>query len=108
MALKTSTGYVRLIDISLGSDEKTLTVNWMTFQNENWRESNPRRMWQSISESGLAVFDLAIKEIQVNEKGENIEVITGYKPQTAEVAHELLKNLSGKDCNFKAINWQIV
>jgi hypothetical protein len=85
-----------------------LTVNWLTFHNSNWRENNPRRVWHGISENGSYTFDLALKEKRMNEQGEEVEVITGYLPQTLEQAHELLRNLSGKDCNFKGINWQIV
>lgn len=107
MALQTSTGYVRF-SISTGMDETTLTVSWLTFHNDNWRENNPRRVWSSISENGMITFDLAIKETQINEAGESVEVITGYLPQSMETAHELLRNHSGKDCNFKSINFQIV
>lgn len=108
MALQSSTGYVRF-SISTGFDETTLTVNWLTFHNDNWRENNPRRVWQGIAELGSHTFDLAIREIQANpETGEDEEVITGYKPQSMETAHELLRNLSGKDCNFAGVNFQIV
>lgn len=108
MALQTSTGYVRITNVSLGADNTTLTVNWLTFHNSNWRENNPQRRWASIMENGSHTFDLAIMEIQLNEQGEEVEVITGYLPQTMEQAHELLRNLSGKDCNFKAVNFQVV
>lgn len=108
MALKTSTGYVRLA-WNPGWDETTLTVNWMTFRNSNWRENNPQRIWSSINENGMYIFDLAIRDIQVNpETGEEEGIVTGYLPQTLEQAHELLRNLSGKDCNFKSVNFQIV
>jgi len=121
MALKTSTGYVRIVDVSLGSDQKTLTVSWLTFHNDNWRENNPRRVWQGIVENGMCTFDLAIREKQMvqiqspykDEQGnliteEEQEVIIGYKPQSIEQAHEELRNLSGKDCNFKAVNWNVI
>ncbi|MDO9554522.1 hypothetical protein [Rhodonellum sp.] len=107
MALKTSTGYVRFA-ISTGMDEKTLTVNWLTFHNDNWRENNPRRVWQGIVENGSHTFDLAIKEKHINSEGQEEEIILGYLPQSMDQAHELLRNLSGKDCNFKSINFQIV
>jgi hypothetical protein len=108
MALQTSTGYVRIVNVSLGQDNKILNVHWMTFRNSNWQELNPERRWTNISENGSYTFDLSIKEKQLNEQGEEVEVITGYLPQTLEQAHELLRNLSGKDCNFKAVNFQIV
>lgn len=108
MALQTSTGYVRITNVSLGADNTTLTVNWLTFHNSNWRENNPQRRWSGITENGCYTFDLAIKETQLNEQGEEVEVVTGYKPQTMEQAHEELRNLSGKDCNFKGVNFQIV
>jgi hypothetical protein len=120
MALKTNTGYVR-IGFSSGLDGTKLHVNWYTYKNANWREENPYRVWASVSEQGTHIFDLAIKEIKSveldnpyqDELGniithEEREVITGYLPQTIEQAHELLKNLLGKDCNFKSINFQIV
>lgn len=120
MALQASTGYVRFA-ISTGFDEKTLTVNWLTFHNSNWRENNPRRVWQGIAENGSHTFDLAIREKQQvelsqpyqDEQGnlithEEQEVIIGYLPQSMEQAHDLLKNLSGRDCNFKAVNFQVV
>lgn len=120
MALQASTGYVRFA-ISTGMDEKTLTVNWLTFHNSNWRENNPRRVWQGIAENGSHTFDLAIREKQQvelpqpyqDEQGnlithEEQEVIIGYLPQSMEQAHELLRNLSGRDCNFKAVDFQII
>lgn len=120
MALQTSTGYVRL-GISTGFDETKLTVNWMTFHNSNWRENNPRRVWQGIAETGTNTFDLSITEKQKVEletpyPGENGEMVTheeqnviiGYLPQSMETAHELLRNLSGRDCNFSGINFQLV
>lgn len=108
MALQSSTGYVRF-SISTGFDDKYLTVNWMTYHNSNWRENNPRRVWQGIAEIGSHTFDLAIKETQINqETGEEEEIITGYLSQSMEQAHELLRNLSGRDCNFKAVNFQVV
>lgn len=121
MALQTSTGYVRITNVSLGADNTTLTVNWLTFHNSNWRENNPQRRWSGIIENGCYTFDLAIKEKQQvqldqpyeDEQGnvithEEQDVIIGYLPQSIEQAHELLRNLSGKDCNFKAVNFQIV
>lgn len=109
MALQTSTGYVRITNVSLGADNTTLTVSWLTFHNSNWRENNPQRRWASIMENGSHTFDLAIKTKQINpETNEEEEVITGYLPQTIEQAHELLRNLSGKDCNFKGVNFQVV
>jgi len=121
MALQTSTGYVRITNVSLGADNTTLTVSWLTFHNSNWRENNPQRRWSGIIENGSHTFDLAIKEKQMvplehpyeDEQGnliteEEQEVIIGYKPQSIEQAHEELRNLSGKDCNFKGVNWQIV
>ena len=108
MALQSSTGYVRA-SINTGWDEASLTVNWMCFHNSNWRENNPRRVWAGIVEVGSHTFDLAINETQANtETGEEEEVVIGYMPQSMETAHELLKNLSGKDCNFKSVNFQIV
>jgi len=120
MALQSSTGYVRM-SISTGFDETKLTVNWMTFHNSNWRENNPRRVWAGIVEIGSHTFDLSIKETQLMELDEpyedqegnlitheNQEVVIGYLPQSMDQAHELLRNLSGKDCNFKAVNFQIV
>lgn len=107
MALQSGSGYVRF-SISTGMDDKSLTVNWLTFHNSNWRENNPRRVWQSIVENGSFTFDLSIKETQINAQGEEEEIITGYLPQSMEQAHELLRNLSGKDCNFKGVNFQIV
>ena len=108
MALQTSTGQVRL-SINTGFDQGTLTVNWMTFRPGNWRELNPQRVWAGIVEIGSNTFDLAIKETQTNpETGQEEEVITGYLPQSMEQAHELLRNLSGRDCNFRAVNWQVV
>jgi hypothetical protein len=108
MALQTSTGYVR-IAISTGFDESKLTVNWLTFHNSNWRENNPRRVWQSINENGSHTFDLAIKEKQLNsETSEEEEIITGYLPQSMEQAHELLKNLNVNDARFANINFQVV
>jgi hypothetical protein len=105
MALQSSTGYVRLA-ISTGFDEAYLTVNWMCFHNANWRENNPRRVWAGIVEIGSHTFDLAIR---VNpETNEEEEVVTGYLPQSMETAHELLRNLSGKDCNFRSVNFQVV
>lgn len=69
----------------------------------------------------MITFDLAIREKQQielaqpyqDEQGnlithEEQEVITGYQPQSIEQAHELLRNLAGKDCNFKGVNWQVV
>lgn len=121
MALQTSTGYVRITNVSLGADNTTLTVSWLTFHNSNWRENNPQRRWASIMENGSHTFDLAIKEkkqVQLeqpyeDEQGnlithEEQDVVIGYLPQTMEQAHELLRNLSGKDCNFKAVNFQVV
>lgn len=108
MALSTSTGYVRITNVSLGADNTTLTVNWLTFHNSNWRENNPQRRWATIMENGSHTFELAIKEMQLNEQGEEVEVITGYKPQTMEQAHEELRNLAGKDCNFKSVSFQVV
>jgi hypothetical protein len=108
MALQSSTGYVRLA-INTGFDEAYLTVNWMCFHNANWRENNPRRVWAGIVEIGSNTFDLAIKETQINpESEEEEELVIGYLPQSMETAHELLRNLSGKDCNFKSVNFQIV
>jgi len=108
MALQSSTGYVRFA-ISTGFDETSLTVNWMTFHNSNWRENNPRRVWQGIAEIGSHTFDLSIKSTQLNpETGEEEEIVTGYLPQSMEQAHELLRNLSGRDCDFKRVNWQVV
>ena len=94
MALQTSTGYVRF-SISTGMDETTLTVNWLTFHNSNWRENNPRRVWQTITDNGSYTFDLS-------------DGNGGYLPQTMETAHQLLKDLNVRDANFKAINFQIV
>ena len=121
MALQTSSGYVRITNVSLGSDNTTLTVNWLTFHNSNWRENNPRRVWQNILENGSHTFDLAIKEIQSveletpkqDDEGnivthEDQEVIIGYKPQSIEQAHIELMNLDAKEAKFSAINWQIV
>lgn len=66
-------------------------------------------MWAGIAEMGCYTFDLAIKSTQINsETGEEEEVVIGYMPQSMETAHELLKNLSGKDCNFKSVNFQVV
>jgi hypothetical protein len=120
MALQTSTGQVRL-SINTGFDQASLTVNWMTFRPGNWRELNPQRVWSSIVEIGSNTFDLAIRERQQvplaqpysDEQGnlithEEQEVITGYLPQSMETAHELLRNLTGRDCNFRTVNWQIV
>lgn len=108
MALQSSSGYVRLA-MYTGMDEKTMTVYWLTYHNSNWRENNPRRVWQSIMENGSHVFDLSIKSTQVNpETGEEEEIVTGYLPQSMEQAHELLRNLSGRDCDFKRVNWQVV
>lgn len=117
MALQTSTGYVRL-SMSTGMDETTLTVNWLTFHSANWRENNPQRRWAGISENGMITFDLTIKEKQIvniveDEAGnvissEEQDVIIGYLPQSMETAHELLRNHSGKDCNFKSVNFQVV
>lgn len=121
MALQSSTGYVRIIDVRLGSDNTTLTVHWLTYHNSNWRENNPRRVWQGILENGSHTFDLSIKESQIveleepyeDQQGnlithENKDVVIGYLPQTLEQAHELLRNLSGKDCNFSSVNFQVV
>mgnify|MGYP003642026066 FL=1 len=108
MALQTSTGYVRITNISLGADNTTLTVSWLTFHNSNWRENNPQRRWSGINENGSYTFDLAIKEIQLNENGEETEIITGYLPQDIPTAHELLRNLDVKEAKFKGINFQIV
>tara|TARA_R110002020_G_scaffold475112_1_gene708654 strand:+ start:41172 stop:41453 length:282 start_codon:yes stop_codon:yes gene_type:complete len=93
----------------------------MTFHNSNWRENNPRRVWQGIAENGSATFDLAIKEVVALELGEpytdlqgNLvthefqEVIIGYLPQSIEQAHELLRNLDVKEGKFKGVNWQVV
>jgi hypothetical protein len=120
MALQSSTGYVR-ISISTGFDESTLTVNWMCFHNSNWRENNPRRVWAGIVEIGSHTFDLALKETQTIEldqpyqdkNGKLItheirEVTVGYLPQSMETAHELLRSLSGKECNFKSVSFQVV
>lgn len=108
MSLQSATGYVRFA-ISTGMDEKYLTVNWLTFHNSNWRENNPQRRWAGIVENGSHTFDLAIKESQINpETQESEEVVIGYLPQSMEQAHELLRNLSGKDCNFKGVNFQVV
>lgn len=97
------------MSINTGFDEAYLTVNWMCFHNDNWRENNPRRVWAGIVEVGSHTFDLAIKETQINsDTGEEEEIITGYLPQSMETAHELLKNLTGKDCNFKSVNFQVV
>ena len=109
MALQTSTGYVRIVDVSLGSDNTTLTVRWLTFHNSNWRENNPQRRWTSIIENGSHTFDLAIREKQINpETGEEEEIIIGYKPQSIEQAHLELMELSVKEANFKSIKWQVV
>lgn len=109
MALQTSTGYVRITNILLGADNKTLTVHWHTFHNSNWRENNPQRRWAGITESGSFTFDLAIKETILNEDSQKSEeIVVGYLPQNTQIAHELLINLSGKDCNFKSVNFQIV
>ena len=109
MALQSSTGYVRITNVSLGADNTTLTVSWLTFHNSNWRDNNPRRVWQGIVENGSHTFDLSIKETQTNPAtGEEEEIIKGYLPQSIEQAHELLRNLGGRDCNFKAVNFQVV
>jgi hypothetical protein len=107
MALQTSTGQVRL-SINNGFDQTSLTVNWLTFRPGDWRELNPQRVWASIVETGSHTFDLAIRETVTNEQGETEEVITGYLPQSMETAHDLLSNLSGRDCNFRTVNWQVV
>lgn len=117
MALQTSTGQVRL-SINSGFDNASLTVNWLTFRPGDWRELNPQRVWSSIVEIGSNTFDLAIRERQqvplarpyTDEQGnlithEEQEVIIGYLPQSMEQAHILLKNLIGRDCNFKSINF---
>jgi hypothetical protein len=109
MALQTSTGYVRITNVSLGADNTTLTVSWLTFHNSNWRENSPQRRWTGIIENGSHTFDLAIREKQTNpETGEEEEIITGYKPQSIEQAHFELMNLDVKEAKFKGINWQVV
>lgn len=113
MALQSSTGYVRL-SISTGFDETTLTVNWLTFDTTDWRESNPKRVFSGVVESGSHTFDLAIKEtqsvpIENPEKGgpthEDVEVIIGYLPQTMDQAYLLIQNLSVKEADFASVKF---
>lgn len=106
MALQTSTGYVR-IAISTGFDNEKLNVSWMTFETTDWRESNPKRVFSNIVESGSHSFDLAIKEKVTNSEGQEEEIVTGYLPQSKEQAYNLLKNLSVNEADFASINWTV-
>jgi len=98
MALQNSIGYVRL-SINTGFDEKTMSVNWMTFSNTDWKESNPERVFSDILETGSCGFDLSVKD------GEEI---IGYLPQSMEQAHLLLKEMNIKGAQFANYEFEII
>lgn len=102
MALQNSIGYVRLTNVSLGADHKTLSVNWLTFASTNWRDENPKGVFDGILESGMFTFDLAIKE----KHGEE-EVVIGYLPQSIVQAHLMLKELNVNGAKFADYNFEI-
>jgi len=107
MALQSATGYVRK-SISTGFDEKSITVNWMTFNTIDWRESNPSQVWKGVEMQGSHTFDLSIKETQINHNTDESEEVTiGYMPQTRDQAELLLKDLNVKGASFALVNLTI-
>lgn len=121
MALQNDKGYVRIAISTSFSDDK-LTVRWMTFFDEvNWKEQNPARVFRDIIETGSYTFDLSIKEKQMvtleepyedNEGNliteEEQDVVIGIHPQTMDTAHTLLMDLDVNEARFAVEGFIIV
>jgi|GEM_PF-2597487 len=121
MALQNDRGYVRLaISTSFSADK--MTVRWMTFfDNVEWKEQNPARVFRDITETGSYTFDLSINEKQLvtldepyedNEGNliteEEQDVVIGIHPQTMDTAHTLLMDLDVNEARFKGEGFVVV
>lgn len=108
MALQTESGYIR-IAYQTGFDEKSMQVFWRCYLSQDWEGKAPTEVYPNILREYHHTFDLAIKEMQNDAEGNQIEVITGYLPQTLETAHNLLKNLNVQGhAEFSEIPFEIV